>query len=94
MEALLQRLAGFASTAMPFAVRDGDAPDPPDRPATRVFTAARWVLWVGLLILPGSFLLLPVLLWRRTSKTADRVRRSHELCLSRRARNARCQRET
>ena len=65
MEALLQRLSGFANAAIPFAARAGNATD--NRPASRVIAAARWALWVCLLILPGSFLLLPVLLWGRMS---------------------------
>lgn len=67
MEALLQRLVGFAT---PFAVRRGDAPADPNRPAGRLAAAARWALWVCLLILPGSFLLLPLLLWRRKARSA------------------------
>ena len=39
--------------------------DSVDDRARRVPAGARWVLWVILLILPGSFLLLPVLLWAK-----------------------------
>lgn len=36
-----------------------------DERARHVPAGARWALWVVLLILPGSFLLLPVLLWTK-----------------------------
>lgn len=69
MDALLRRLTGFATAAIPFAVRDGEAPHDPDRPAIRIPPAARWALWLTLLIMPGSFLLLPVLLWGRRTRS-------------------------
>lgn len=33
--------------------------------ARRVPARARWALWIAVLILPGSFLLLPVLIWAK-----------------------------
>ncbi|MBL8540635.1 MAG: hypothetical protein JNK68_09725 [Betaproteobacteria bacterium] len=33
--------------------------------ARRVPAGARWTLWIVLLILPGSFLLLPLLIWAK-----------------------------
>ncbi len=36
-----------------------------DERARRVPAGARWALWIVLLILPGSFLLLPVLIWTK-----------------------------
>jgi hypothetical protein len=62
VETLVQRLADY--TATPFAPRDGEVPDA-DRPCARFSPTARWMLWVVVLILPGSFLLLPLLLWAR-----------------------------
>lgn len=67
MDAVLRRLRDFATAAVPFAARDGDAPVDPDRPTIRLSPTAQWILWVGFLILPGSFLLLPVLIWARIS---------------------------
>lgn len=65
MEALVQRLTGFASAAIPLDARVGNLADDPERTAGRMPAAVRWALWVCLVILPGSFLLLPVLLWGR-----------------------------
>jgi hypothetical protein len=60
---LVQRLAVLAAAVTLFPAQVSDAPHDADRPALRISLAARWALWVFLLILPGSFLLLPVLLW-------------------------------
>jgi hypothetical protein len=68
----VRRLRGFATAAVPFAARDGDAPVDPDRPAIRLSPTAQWILWVAFLILPGSFLLLPVLIWARISPRRPR----------------------
>jgi hypothetical protein len=49
--------------------------DSVDNGAWHVPARAPWALWVALLILPGSFLLLPVLLWRRKARSPSRSRR-------------------
>jgi hypothetical protein len=63
VDALVQRVRGLATAMMSFVERDGDARDDPDRPAIRISPTAQWMLWAALLILPGSFLLIPVLIW-------------------------------
>jgi hypothetical protein len=49
--------------------------DAVDNGAWHVPAGASWALWVALLILPGSFPLLPVLLWRRKARSPSRSRR-------------------
>lgn len=74
MDSLLQRLTGLATASIPLAARERTAPHAPDRPAFRVSPAARsfarGALWIVLLILPGSFLFLPLLFWWRTRRSA------------------------
>jgi hypothetical protein len=63
VETLVQRLTDFAAT--PFAPRGDALRAAADRTGSRFSATAQWMLWVALLILPGSFLLLPLLLWAR-----------------------------
>jgi hypothetical protein len=63
VETLVQRLADFAAT--PFAPRDDAVCADAERPRSRCSATAQWMLWVTLLVLPGSFLLLPLLLWAK-----------------------------
>jgi hypothetical protein len=67
VQVLLQRLMGLATRSTRPAVRSDEADRA--RAATR---APRWVtggaLWLALLLLPGSFLLLPALVWWRARR--------------------------
>jgi hypothetical protein len=67
VQALLQRLMDLATLSTPPAVRS----DGPERAHTAT-RAPRWVtggaLWLALLLLPGSFLLLPALVWWRARR--------------------------
>jgi len=65
---LVQRLAVLAAAVTFFPAQASGAPHDLDRPAIRISPAARWALWVFLLILPGSFLLLPVLYWGKITR--------------------------
>lgn len=72
MDFFLHRATSLATASIPLPARERPAAHAPDRPAFRWSAAARsltqWVLWLLLLILPGSFLLLPVLFWWRSRR--------------------------
>lgn len=74
MEFFLHRATSLATASIPLPTRERSAAHAPDRPAMRAsFTARallRWVLWLALLILPGSLVLVPVVIWWRSRQGA------------------------